>query len=182
MSSQLALFPAPEVPAGAVVAIYRKRAHRGPMDPLPTARLVAGRGVEGSVDRSRRRQLTLVAAEDWAAALAEAGAPADTSPGRRRANLVVRGLALARTRGRVLRVGGVRLRIGGELTPCERMDEVAPGLQAAMRRDWRGGVFAEVLDDGPVAVGDAATWEPASLAESSRATAGGAETVAGRGP
>ena len=48
---------------------------------------------------------------------------------------------LAHTRGRVLRVGPCRLAIGGELTPCERMDEAAPGLRAALQPDWRGGVL-----------------------------------------
>ena len=138
-------FPAlPERPGpGALAAIWTKRAHRGPMDPHARAALVAGRGLVGSVDRSRRRQVTLLEAEVWEALMAALGATA--SPAARRANLLVRGIALARTRGRTLRVGAVRLRIGGEVTPCERMEEAVPGLQALMRPDWRGGVFAEVL-------------------------------------
>jgi MOSC domain-containing protein YiiM len=131
------------------------------MDPLPRARLVAGRGLEGNVDRSRRRQVTLLEAEVWEALMAALGAAAP--PVARRANLLVRGLSLVRTRGRILRLGtgagAVRLRVGGEVTPCERMDEAVPGLQRLMRPDWRGGVFAEVLDDGEVAIGDPVTWE-----------------------
>ena len=142
---------------GRLEAIWSKRAHRGVMDPLPEARLVAGRGVEGSVDRSRRRQVTLLAREDWERALADAGARVE--PAARRANLLVAGVALAHTRGRVLRIGECRLQIGGELTPCERMDEALPGLQAALRPDWRGGVFATVLTDGLVRVGDDVSWE-----------------------
>jgi MOSC domain-containing protein YiiM len=38
------------------------------------------------------------------------------------------------------------------------MDEAAPGLRRLMRADWGGGVFAEVLDTGDIAVGDEVTW------------------------
>jgi hypothetical protein len=39
------------------------------------------------------------------------------------------------------------------------MDEARPGLKALMYPDWGGGAFAEVLDDGRIAVGDAVRWE-----------------------
>jgi MOSC domain-containing protein YiiM len=31
-----------------------------------------------------------------------------------------------------------------------------------MREDWGGGIFAEVLDDGEIAVGDEVRWEELS--------------------
>lgn len=142
---------------GRLESIWLKRSHRGPMDAHASVRLVAGEGIAGSIDRSRRRQVTIISREVWNELMAALGAAVD--PSARRANLLVSGVALAHTRGRVLRIGAGRLVVGGELTPCERMDEVVPGLQAAMKPDWRGGVFAQVLDGGEIAIGDLVGWE-----------------------
>jgi len=142
---------------GRVEVIWIKRAHRGPMDSVEEATLVAGQGVAGSVDRSRRRQVTLLESEAWAACMSELGVEED--PALRRANILLSGISLAHTRGRLLAIGDTRLAIGGELTPCERMDEATPGLRAALRPNWRGGVFAQVLAGGVIHVGDHVEWE-----------------------
>jgi MOSC domain-containing protein YiiM len=149
--------PCYEIMPGRVEQLWRKRAHRGSMDPVPEATLVVGQGMSGSVGRSRRRQVTVLAREAWIDATA--GLERDPGPVSRRANILVSGIELAHTRGRVLRVGSCRIAIGGELTPCERMDEAAPGLREALRPDWRGGVFGQVLDGGIVRIGDPVEWE-----------------------
>ncbi|MFL5497122.1 MAG: MOSC domain-containing protein [Gemmatimonadaceae bacterium] len=127
------------------------------MVPVKEGVLVEGRGLADNVDRSRRRQITLIEREAWDRMMSELGA--DIDPSARRANILVGGMKLAHTRGRSLRIGDARIVIGGEVTPCERMDEALPGLRAAMRPDWRGGVFAQVVGGGKIRVGDAVEWE-----------------------
>jgi MOSC domain-containing protein YiiM len=142
--------------AGRLEAIWIKRAHRGPMDSVREATLAAGRGLAGNADQGRQRQVTLIEREVWSRLMADLGG--HLSPSARRANLLVSGCALARSRGRLLSVGACRLRVLGETRPCERMEEALAGLQEAMRSDWAGGVFAEVLDDGRIVVGDEVRW------------------------
>jgi MOSC domain-containing protein YiiM len=142
---------------GRLEGIWLKRAHRGPMDAVQRATVVEGQGLEGSVGRSRRRQVTLIEREVWERLMDEIGA--DASPAGRRANLMLSGISLANTRGRTLRIGSVRIAIGGETTPCERMDEVVPGLRTLMIPDWGGGAFGQVLSGGIVSVGDVVEWE-----------------------
>lgn len=142
--------------AGRLDAIWIKRAHRGVMDAVPRATLVAQRGLVGNADQGKRRQVTLVEREAWDRMMA--GFTDGVPPAARRANLLLSGIRLRETRDRVLWVGAVRLRIAGETRPCERMDEALPGLRAAMDPDWNGGAFAEVLDDGEIAVGAEVLW------------------------
>jgi MOSC domain-containing protein YiiM len=143
--------------SGKLAGIYVKRAHGGPMDARATGELEPGRGLAGNADRGGRRQVTLMSSERWVELMAEVGA--SLRPGARRANLVLSGVDLENTRGRVLRVGLCRLRIGGETRPCEQMEEAAAGLQQAMRHRWGGGAFAEVLEGGSIAIGDVVVWE-----------------------
>jgi MOSC domain-containing protein YiiM len=142
---------------GRLEAIWIKRAKGGPMDAAGRARAVTGKGLAGNADQGGKRQVTIISREVWDE-LRDVVSPL-VEPIMRRANLLVSGIVLARTRGRVLRIGTVRVRVHGESRPCEQMDRAVPGLRRAMESNWRGGVFGEVLDDGELAVGDAVGWE-----------------------
>lgn len=144
---------------GRLEAIWIKRAHRGSMDPVSSAELRAARGIVGNADQGKKRQVTLIERETWDRLMAQLGG-AEVPPSARRANIMVSGIRLPETRGRILQIGSCHVRVAGETRPCEQMDEALPGLRVAMQEDWGGGVFAEVLDDGVIAVGDTVSWVP----------------------
>jgi MOSC domain-containing protein YiiM len=138
-------------------AIWVKRAFRGKMDAADAVHVKAGRGIVGNANQGGKRQVTIIEEEVWSDLMRRLGGGA--SPAARRANLLVQGMELANSRNRVLKIGSCRLRVLGETKPCERMDEVIPGLQELMYDGWRGGAFAEVLDDGSIEVGMPVAWD-----------------------
>lgn len=144
-------------PAGQLEAIWIKRAHRGQMDAVRSATLLEDKGLVGNADQGGRRQVAILGKEKWEKATSPLG---DIAPHQRRANLYVSGLNMEETSGWTLRVGGHRLLISREATPCTLMDDIHPGLQDALRPHWSGGVYAQVLDSGEVNIGDEAVLEP----------------------
>jgi len=143
---------------GRVVGLWTKRARRGVMDARERVRLIAGRGIAEDANLGRgKRQVTVIQKEVFDAVTVDLP---DADPRMRRANVMVSGVDLSQSRGRVLRLGNARIRIHGETRPCERMDAQVPGLTAALSGAWSGGAYGVVLDDGEIAVGDEARFEP----------------------
>ena len=142
---------------GKLESIWIKRMKRGPMDPVPVANLVAGHGIEGNANQGGKRQVTLIEREMWEEITRALNA--SVPPTARRANLMLNGIRLAESHGRVLRVGSCRIQIYGETRPCQQMDEAHMGLREAMKPNWGGGAFGEILDDGRIEVGDPVSWE-----------------------
>ncbi len=143
--------------SGKLEAIWLKRGKGAPMDAHERGQLIAGRGLVGNANQGGKRQVTIIALERWHELMHEVGAT--LSPKTRRANLMVSGIDLRNSRGRMLLLGACRLLIHGETRPCEQMEAAWPGLQTAMRRNWGGGVFSEVLDSGEIFVGDTIFWQ-----------------------
>ncbi|MGH7462740.1 MAG: MOSC domain-containing protein, partial [Longimicrobiales bacterium] len=137
---------------------WLKPVRKRPMKPVDSATLVANRGVLGSADQNGRRQVTIISQECWRAVQHALGH--DVDPSLRRANLLVSGIDLTRSRGKRLRVGPCLIEIWGETRPCLLMDEGHPGLQDALRPDWSGGVFGVILEGGDIHVGDAVVLLP----------------------
>lgn len=146
--------------SGTVEALWRKRAHRGVMDPADEVRLVENEGITDDVSFGRRKRQVTVIEKEVFDRIAEDLPGVD--PSMRRANVMVSGVHLKESRGRVLRLGDVRIELHGETRPCNRMDEQLPGLSAALEPEWNGGVYGVVLDDGTVRVGDSALLEDSS--------------------
>ena len=144
---------------GRLLGIARHDRPRGPMETVTRVSVTREGGLRGDFrgavlpGKSGRRQVSLIEAESWAAALADL--KIDLPWHVRRANLLVQGVRLPREPGAVIRIGEtLRIRINCECDPCSRMDEIAPGLKAALLPDWRGGVCGKVISDGDIAIGD----------------------------
>lgn len=142
---------------GRLEAIATKAGKRAPMVQADRANVSIATGVEGDFRGNQKaRQVTVLFAEDWAAAVAGLDPAAPWTV--RRATLLLAGVRNPQRAGDVLAVGDVRLVVTGETQPCVRMDGQMPGLRDALRPHWRGGVTARVIAGGEISVGDSARW------------------------
>jgi len=143
---------------GRLIGIARKSRPRGDVETIDHAAVDIETGMNGDFrgairpGKSGRRQITIMAAEDWAATIAELGVTVSWE--RRRVNLLSEGIVLPREPGARLRIGKILIEITGECDPCSRMEEVATGLKAALTPEWRGGRIARVIEGGDIAIGD----------------------------
>ena len=147
--------------AGQLGGIARHKLPRGPIENLESALVTPDTGLDGDfrglVPAGKRgnRQITLIEAESWAAAIDELGAASELTWSDRRANLLVFGIRLPRQSGKIIMIGNsLRIEVRSECDPCSRMDALCPGLRAALKPDWRGGVCGRVLSEGTIAIGD----------------------------
>jgi MOSC domain-containing protein YiiM len=135
------------------------------METLERALVTPDMGLEGDCrgavpeGKKGNRQITVIEAESWAAALEDLGAEPGGADGLvwsdRRANLLVSGVRLPREAGKVIAIGkGLRIEVRCECDPCSRMDAIRPGLRAALTPDWRGGICGRVISEGDIALGD----------------------------
>ncbi|MDH3253926.1 MAG: MOSC domain-containing protein [Acidobacteriota bacterium] len=141
---------------GKLVTIWIKSGKGQPMNPVMTARAVAGRGLLGNPHQGGTRQVTLLSVDAWRDVEKELETSLD--PALRRANLLVDGLDLENSRDKIVVVGQVPILIRGETRPCKLMDEAHRGLRESLSPGWRGGAYGEVLADGELRVGDPVCW------------------------
>jgi MOSC domain-containing protein YiiM len=134
---------------------------KAPLEGANRAVITPESGLEGDVrgggGRTRARQVTLISHEQWEAACAVMGWRwSEYSWMLRRANLCIRGGPFVPEHiGKFVHIGtDAVLQITGETTPCERMDEIAPGLREALAPFLRGGVTCRVVRGGHITTGN----------------------------
>lgn len=154
--------------SGAVEAIFVGPAAREVPGAVGQARAVPGLGLEGdryhagtgtfSVNgRGNGRDLTLIAAEALEGLADDHGIELEAAVSRR--NVVTRGVDLDALIGRRFTIGGA-ICLG--VRPCEPCDHLERITEAGVLRGLahRGGLRADVVAGGSIAVGDAVTVEP----------------------
>ena len=128
-----------------------------PLIEVPKIECVAGHGIRG--DRfydyrdNYKGQITFFSFEVFAK-LAEHFGLTDKSAGAVRRNVVVSGVELNDLIGEEFSIQGVRLRGTAHCRPCYWLDQaIAPGAEQFL--EGNGGLRAQILSDGVIAVGDA---------------------------
>ena len=137
---------------GTVKGIAVRDASRAPMKEQQQVEVTLQHGIVQDYRGTGLRQVTFLDLGQWQEVLEELGI--DLPWYTRRANVLIEGIDLPATVGWRLQVGACRFAIGGETTPCDRMDELQPGLRRILTPALRGGVWGKVLQVGVLHVGD----------------------------
>jgi hypothetical protein len=145
---------------GTVETIALAAEATGPMEAVPSAEAIEGRGLKGdryergegtfSDPNGRGYDLTLVEAEALEE-LTKSGV--ELAPAEARRNIVVRGVALDDLIGRRFRVGEVECYGQRRCEPCAHLERLTrPGVLRGLVH--RGGLRADVLTSGEIHTGD----------------------------
>lgn len=173
---------------GVLTGIWLTSETAGPMRPVATAELLAGRGLAG--DRyalgggtwarypDLEKQLTLIDGADVAAVAAEVGA--ELTPGDTRRNLVTAGVDLPSLVGRWFAVGDTLLFGVKRCPPCTHLERLT-GVRLVKALAHRGGINAAVFVGGPIRDGDAVRPVPDAEAARRGAPTGADRPVPRRG-
>ena len=142
---------------GKVIGITTRIEKRGPMVVYASAKVSFDHGVGDDYRGLTRndRQVTVMTEENWNVVCEELDRKLHWTT--RRANILISGVDLENTTGKLLKIGNFFLEITGELAPCYRMDEELNGLKKALTPNWRGGVTCKILKEGIVNEGDKVT-------------------------
>jgi MOSC domain-containing protein YiiM len=152
---------------GSVVAISITEDAAQPMQSVGEAKAVAGQGLEGDRYYSKQgtftdnpnttgRQVTLIESEAIQALERDYGVKIEATDARR--NIVTRGVPLNHLVSQEFRVGQVRMRGVRLDEPCKHMaalvnEEMKDKIRLGLMH--RGGLRADILNDGTIRVGDA---------------------------
>jgi len=138
---------------GELIGIAMRPGKRTPMRVVQRATIREADGLVGDYGGTdEARQVTVMAKEDWEAACRDLGANLHWT--KRRANLLIKNLALPEKSGCYLQIGEVILKIAGRTEPCERLESTYKGLRKVLSIGGRGGVFCRVIKGGIVGMGD----------------------------
>jgi MOSC domain-containing protein YiiM len=148
---------------GSVEAIFIGPRAGEPMESRSDAHAVAGRGLEGDryfagegtfykgKGHDPRREITLIESE--AVEAAERAYEVEIDAGETRRNLVTRDVPLNHLVDKEFTVGEVRLRGIKLCEPCSHLEKLtAKGVRKPLIH--RGGLRAQILESGTIAVGD----------------------------
>jgi MOSC domain-containing protein YiiM len=130
-----------------VVGLFVSPARKsGVSEPRERVLAIENQGFEGCAHANPPRREVLLASKDHLDAVG-------VEPGAIRENVTVEGADVQSWPvGQRVQVGDALLEITMVCDPCQRMDELRPGLRAEL--DDRRGMLAHVVEGGEIALGD----------------------------